>query len=60
MLAGLCVAAATAVFAPKAATSPRGVDVSSREHRRGAVIVWPDVAAAGNSDEDYIAWSAMP
>ena len=49
MLAGLCAAAATPLFAPKAAGAPQGIDVSSHEHPYNAAIIWPDVAAAGNS-----------
>ena len=49
MLAVLGVSAATALIVPTATLSRRGVDVSSHEHRRGAVINWPDVAAAGNT-----------
>lgn len=49
MLAGLGVAAARVFFAPAASTPIQGVDVSSHQHPRGAVINWPDVAAAGNT-----------
>jgi GH25 family lysozyme M1 (1,4-beta-N-acetylmuramidase) len=59
MLAGLCITAAAALSAPSATVSPatvlittvpaQGIDVSSLQHPRNAVIVWPDVAAAGNS-----------
>ena len=59
-LAGLCVTAAAALSVPRAATvSPatvlittvpmQGIDVSSLQHPRKAVINWPDVAAAGNT-----------
>lgn len=57
MLAGLAVAAATALSAPaakmlsapKANMPAQGIDVSSLQHRQNAVIEWPDVAAAGNT-----------
>ena len=59
MLAGLCVMAAAALFAPTATASPaivlittvptQGIDVSSLQHPHNAVINWPDVAAAGNT-----------
>jgi GH25 family lysozyme M1 (1,4-beta-N-acetylmuramidase) len=47
VLAGLVVALATALPAPTVTTSTQGVDVSSHEHPRNAVINWPEVAAAG-------------
>jgi len=59
MLAGLCITAAAALSAPRAAVSPatllittvptQGIDVSSLQHPRNAVINWPDVAAAGST-----------
>jgi lysozyme len=62
MLAGLCVTAAaalSALSAPRAAVSPasvvivhvptQGIDVSSLQHPRNAVINWPDVAGAGST-----------
>jgi GH25 family lysozyme M1 (1,4-beta-N-acetylmuramidase) len=49
LLAGLGVAVATTIFAPKATMLTRGIDVSSHEHPHNAVINWADVAAAGNA-----------
>jgi GH25 family lysozyme M1 (1,4-beta-N-acetylmuramidase) len=61
-LAGLCVTAAaalSALSAPRPTVSPatvlittvpmQGIDVSSLQHPKQAVINWPDVAAAGNT-----------
>src|SRR5262245_10651968 len=59
MLAGLCITAAAALSAPRATISPatvlittvpmQGIDVSSLQHPRNAVINWPDVAVAGST-----------
>lgn len=49
LLVGLAVAIATALPGPPATTSIQGIDVSSHEHPRNAVIDWPEVAAAGYS-----------
>jgi GH25 family lysozyme M1 (1,4-beta-N-acetylmuramidase) len=59
VLAGLCVTAAAALFAPSATLLPatvlmtpvptQGIDVSALQHPRNAVINWPQVAAAGNT-----------
>ena len=62
MLAGLCVTAAAALSAlsvPRATVSPanmlivpvptQGIDVSSLQHPRNAVINWRDIAEAGST-----------
>jgi GH25 family lysozyme M1 (1,4-beta-N-acetylmuramidase) len=59
MLAGLCITAAAALSAPRATVSPatvlittvptQGIDVSSLQHPRNAVINWADVAGAGST-----------
>jgi GH25 family lysozyme M1 (1,4-beta-N-acetylmuramidase) len=47
--AGLAIFLATRTTAPTAPAAIEGIDVSSLQHPRNAVINWPDVAAAGNT-----------
>jgi len=49
VLTGLGVTVATALFAPTAVIPVQGIDVSSHQHPRNAVIHWTDVATAGNT-----------